>query len=69
MASLALEEFSNSENEIYRDIKKRLENHAKRNDQVTINHHLRTLESHPDYQLLYKKLTNSIKTTHGLKKL
>jgi predicted short-subunit dehydrogenase-like oxidoreductase (DUF2520 family) len=42
---------------------------AKRNDQVTINHHLRTLESHPDYQSLYKQLTNSIKTTHGLKKL
>jgi len=42
---------------------------AKRNDQVTINHHLRTLETHPDYQALYKQLTNSIKTTHGLKKL
>jgi predicted short-subunit dehydrogenase-like oxidoreductase (DUF2520 family) len=42
---------------------------AKRNDQVTINHHLRTLESHPDYQAIYKQLTNSIKITHGLKKL
>lgn len=42
---------------------------AKRNDYVTINHHLRNLESHPEYQSLYKQLTNSIKTTHGLKKL
>ncbi len=42
---------------------------AKRNDQVTINHHLRTLESHPDYQSLYDQLTNSIKNTHGYKKL
>lgn len=42
---------------------------AKRNDKVTINHHLRTLESHPDYQDIYKQLTNSIKITHGLKKL
>ena len=42
---------------------------AKRNDKVTINHHLRALESHPEYQSLYKQLTNSIKTTHGLKKL
>jgi predicted short-subunit dehydrogenase-like oxidoreductase (DUF2520 family) len=42
---------------------------AKRNDQVTINHHLRTLESHPEYQSIYKQLTQSIKTTHGFKKL
>ena len=42
---------------------------AKRNDQVTINHHLRTLESHPEYQSIYEQLTQSIKTTHGFKKL
>ena len=42
---------------------------AKRNDQVIINHHLRTLESHPAYQSLYEQLTNSIKNTHGYKKL
>lgn len=42
---------------------------AKRNDQVTIKQHLRTLESHPEYQSLYELLTNSIKHTHGFKKL
>ena len=42
---------------------------AKRNDKVTINHHLRSLESHPEYQSIYKQLTNSIKKTHGFKKL
>mgnify|MGYP006423044803 FL=1 len=42
---------------------------AKRNDQVTINHHLRTLESHPEYQSIYEQLTKSIKNTHGFKKL
>ena len=42
---------------------------AKRNDQVTINQHLRTLESHPEYQLIYELLTKSIKKTHGFKKL
>ena len=42
---------------------------AKRNDQVTINHHLRTLESHPEYQSIYEQLTKSIKKTHGFKKL
>ena len=42
---------------------------AKRNDHVTINHHLRTLENHPEYQSIYKQLTQSIQTTHGFKKL
>ena len=42
---------------------------AKRNDQITINHHLRTLESHPEYQSIYQQLTQSIKNTHGIKKL
>jgi len=42
---------------------------AKRNDQVTIKQHLRTLESHPEYQSIYELLTNSIKHTHGFKKL
>ena len=42
---------------------------AKRNDQVTINQHLRTLESHPEYQSIYELLTKSIKNTHGFKKL
>ncbi len=42
---------------------------AKRNDRVTINQHLRTLESHPEYQSIYEQLTQSIKNTHGFKKL
>jgi predicted short-subunit dehydrogenase-like oxidoreductase (DUF2520 family) len=42
---------------------------AKRNDHVTINQHLRTLESHPEYQSIYEQLTQSIKNTHGFKKL
>ena len=42
---------------------------AKRNDQVTINQHLRALENHPDYQSIYEQLTKSIKNTHGFKKL
>ena len=42
---------------------------AKRNDQVTINQHMRALENHPEYQSIYKQLTKSIKNTHGFKKL
>jgi predicted short-subunit dehydrogenase-like oxidoreductase (DUF2520 family) len=42
---------------------------AKRNDQVTINQHMRALENHPEYQSIYEQLTKSIKNTHGFKKL
>ena len=42
---------------------------AKRNDQVTINQHMRALKNHPEYQLIYEQLTQSIKNTHGFKKL
>ena len=42
---------------------------AKRNDQVTINQHLRALENHSEYQSIYEQLTKSIKNTHGFKKL
>ena len=42
---------------------------AKRNDQVTIKQHLRTLEIYPEYQSIYELLTKSIKHTHGFKKL
>ena len=42
---------------------------AKRNDQVTINQHMRALKNHPEYQSIYEQLTQSIKNTHGFKKL
>ena len=42
---------------------------AKRNDQVTINQHMRALKNHPEYLSIYEQLTQSIKNTHGFKKL